>query len=138
MSRQPRYPSDLSNEQWALVETLLPPPRARWATGEASAPGRSWTRSCTGCAWWRLPADFPPWQTVYWYFVRWEDQQVSMRMLAVLREQLRAERGRDAQAERGDHRLPESEVRPAVGVVGPQRSGAAAVGLPGAGAGWWR
>ena len=24
----------------------------------------------TGCSWRQLPADFPPWQTVYWYFVR--------------------------------------------------------------------
>ena len=27
----------------------------------------------TGCAWRPLPADFPPWQTVYWYFARWEE-----------------------------------------------------------------
>jgi transposase len=27
----------------------------------------------TGCSWRQLPSDFPPWQTVYWYFVRWED-----------------------------------------------------------------
>jgi transposase len=26
----------------------------------------------TGCAWRQLPADFPPWQTVYWYFNCWE------------------------------------------------------------------
>ena len=26
----------------------------------------------TGCAWRQLPADFPPWQTVYWCFHRWE------------------------------------------------------------------
>lgn len=26
----------------------------------------------TGCAWRYLPADFPPWQTVYWYFKQWE------------------------------------------------------------------
>ncbi len=39
----------------------------------------SWTRSCTWC----VPAapggsylvDFPPWQTVYWYFVRGEEGQ---------------------------------------------------------------
>jgi hypothetical protein len=32
----------------------------------------------TGCAWRQPPADFPPWQTVYWYFVRWEEQRVTL------------------------------------------------------------
>ena len=27
----------------------------------------------SGCPWRYLPADLPPWQTVYGYFVRWED-----------------------------------------------------------------
>lgn len=29
----------------------------------------------TGCPWRQRPADFPPWQTVYQYFARWERQQ---------------------------------------------------------------
>jgi hypothetical protein len=31
----------------------------------------------TGCAWRQLPVDFPPWQTVYWYFVGWEKAKVT-------------------------------------------------------------
>jgi len=40
----------------------------------------------TGCAWRYLPADFPPWQTVYGYFAAWRDDGT----LAGLHEQLRA------------------------------------------------
>ena len=43
----------------------------------------------TGCAWRQLPADFPPWQTVYWYFNRWEQYKVTEQILPVVREQLR-------------------------------------------------
>lgn len=49
----------------------------------------------TGCAWRQLPADFPPWQTVYWHFVRWEDQGVTQKILDVLRRRVRKRAGRD-------------------------------------------
>ncbi|MCO1657086.1 transposase [Pseudonocardia sp. S2-4] len=43
----------------------------------------------TGCSWRQLPKDFPPWETVYWYFSRWEDVKVTEEILAAVREQLR-------------------------------------------------
>jgi transposase len=48
----------------------------------------------TGCAWRQLPFDFPPWQTVYWYFTRWEKDKVTEQILAVLRRRARAAQGR--------------------------------------------
>jgi transposase len=42
----------------------------------------------TGCAWRQLPADFPPWETVYWYFTRWEQQKLTFRMVDALRSQV--------------------------------------------------
>ena len=87
MSRQGRYPSDLTDEQWALIEPLLPAPR----TGgrPEKHPRRSIVDGIlyvprTGCAWRYLPADFPPWQTVYWYFKQWEQAKVTEVMLAAL------------------------------------------------------
>ncbi|SEG90190.1 Transposase [Thermomonospora echinospora] len=50
----------------------------------------------TGCLWRQLPRDFPPWQTVYWHFARWEDQGVTERILQVLRRRLRRAAGRPA------------------------------------------
>src|SRR5918992_1618523 len=55
----------------------------------------------TGCAWRQLPSDFPPWQTVYWYFVRWERQRVTLRMLEALRAQVRIAEGRQAEPSAG-------------------------------------
>lgn len=104
VSRQSRYPSDLTDGEWALVEPLLPP------AGEGGRPEKHPRRAVvdailyvvrTGCAWRQLPADFPPWQTVYWYFVRWEKQRVTLRMLDALRAQVRQAEGRTAEPPAG-------------------------------------
>jgi putative transposase len=39
----------------------------------------------TGCAWRHLPADFPPWQTVYGHFATWRDDGTLARLHAQLR-----------------------------------------------------
>lgn len=97
MPRERRYPSDLTDAQWALIEPLLPPVK----TG--GRPEKHRRRDIvdailyvvrTGCSWRQLPIDFPPWQTVYWYFIRWEQDDLSERMLAVLRRRVRAAHGR--------------------------------------------
>jgi transposase len=48
----------------------------------------------TGCAWRYLPADFPPWQTVYWYFAAWRDDGTLARLHERLRTQVRTAAGR--------------------------------------------
>lgn len=73
MARRRRYPSGLTGEQWNLIEPLLP------AVNRGGRPEKHPRRAIvdailylvrTGRSWRQLPADFPPWQTVYWYFVR--------------------------------------------------------------------
>jgi transposase len=49
----------------------------------------------TGCAWRYLPADFPPWQTVYGYFAAWRDDGTLARLHAELRAQVRIAAGRE-------------------------------------------
>jgi transposase len=104
MSRHSRYPSDLTDAEWELVEPLLP------AADGGGRPEKHPRRAVvdailyvvrTGCAWRQLPADFPPWQTVYWYFARWETQRVTLRMLDALREQVRLADGRDGEPSAG-------------------------------------
>jgi transposase len=95
------YPSDLTDEQWVLIEPLLAPPH--WDGRREKHPRREVVDAIayvnrTGCSWRQLPRDFPPWQTVYWHFVRWEEQGVTERILAVLRRRLRREQGRAAEA----------------------------------------
>jgi len=68
-----RYPSDLTDEEWTAVLPLLP---GATRTGRRRSVDlrevlnaiRYMVRS--GCEWRMLPAHFPPWQTVYWWFRR--------------------------------------------------------------------
>jgi putative transposase len=46
-----------------------------------------------GIPWRSLPKDFPPWQTVYYYFWVWRREGVFERMTTVLREQERVRVG---------------------------------------------
>ncbi|RBM10737.1 IS5 family transposase [Streptomyces sp. PT12] len=101
MSRSGRgYPSDLSDEQWALVEPLLPPPRTGPKGGRREKhPRRRIVEAIlymarTGCQWRYLPHDFPPWETVYWYFTRWHEDGTVERIHDALRTRVRQADGR--------------------------------------------
>jgi transposase len=102
--RTGRYPSDTSDEQWALIEPRLPPVNPG---GRAEKhPRRAIVDAIlyvvrTGCSWRQLPADFPPWQTVYWYFVRFEHAKATEKILPVVRGQLRVQEGRDPEPSAG-------------------------------------
>lgn len=66
-----RYPSDLTDEEWAAIAPFLPKPcrtgsRRRTDLREVLNAIRYMVRS--GCEWRMLPVHFPPWQTVYWWF----------------------------------------------------------------------
>src|SRR5271165_6984737 len=94
------YPSDLTDAQWQVIAPHLP----------AEVPGRRgrprvWPLrriveailylDRAGCAWRYLPADFPPWPTVYGYFAAWRDDGTLARLHDALRAQVRAAAGRD-------------------------------------------
>lgn len=68
-----RYPTDQSDAEREYIQPLLPPPaqRGRKITvdmREILNALRYLARS--DCGWRLLPAHFPPWQTVYWWFRR--------------------------------------------------------------------
>ena len=64
-----RYPSDLTDEEWALVEPLLPPERK---TDRRELLNGILYVLTTGCQWRMIPKDFPPRSTVHYYFVDWQ------------------------------------------------------------------
>lgn len=102
--RPQRYPSDTSDEQWALIEAFLPP--VRTGGRPEKHPRRAVVDAIlyvvrAGCSWRQLPADFPPWQTVYWYFNQWEQAKVTELILPVVRTQLRVQEGRNAEPSAG-------------------------------------
>ena len=99
-----RYPSDMTDEQWSLIEALLPSPRP---TGRPEKhPRREIVNAIlylvrTGCAWRLLPKDFPPWETVYWHFARWVDDGSLQRAHDALRDEVRDRTGRDPMVSAG-------------------------------------
>ena len=81
------YPSDLTDQQWAVIEPLIPVhsvgrPRTN-AMREVLNAIFSINRS--GCQWDMLPHDLQPKSTVYDYFSQWRDDGTWQEMLDALR-----------------------------------------------------
>lgn len=91
------YASDLTDEQWELVERELCGPGKR---GRAFGPdlrrvvdGMLYV-SHTGCQWRFLPADFGKWTRVWSQFRRWSRNGTWPRLLAALHQEARKRAGR--------------------------------------------
>jgi transposase len=69
-----RYPSDLTDDEWALVKPLIPPAKRggnrRHVDEREIVDGLMYILS-TGCQWRALPKDLPPRSTVHDYFDLW-------------------------------------------------------------------
>jgi len=70
-----RYPSDMTDEEWALIGPLIPPAKRggnkRTVDVREVLNGLLYILS-TGCQWAALPKDLPPRSTVNDYFQRWD------------------------------------------------------------------
>ena len=91
------YPSDLTDEQWKLIEPLLPP---------AKPGGRPQTTDLrevinailylvrAGCSWRMLPHDFPPWPTVHDYYRKYRRDGIWNQIHETLHKRVRVQVGR--------------------------------------------
>ena len=93
------YATDLTEAQWALVDSIIPEGKP------GGRPRRIDVRGVvngifyllrTGCQWRLLPREFPPWPTVYYYFRRWEQESVWLTLLRSLYPLTRLKAGRRA------------------------------------------
>lgn len=93
------YASDLTDEQWALIEPLIPV--YRWGRPRKLDMRRVVNAILyilvTGCQWAMLPKEYPNHNSVYHHFRRWSWEGVWEQINTVLREQVRVEDGREAQ-----------------------------------------
>src|SRR4051795_12375958 len=92
------YPSDLTDAQWAVFEPLLPPASALGRPRKAEPRDlvdAILYRNRNGCTWRALPRDFPPWRTVYNYFIRWRDDGTWQSIHDTLRGEVRRRAGRE-------------------------------------------
>ena len=100
-TRGRRYPSDMTDAEWAVCEPLLPAPA--WLAGKGGRPSRYCIRDIVdgirylthnGPVWRALPADFPPAWTVYWRAAKWQADGSTETMHDQLRERVRLLAGR--------------------------------------------
>lgn len=96
--REP-YWTDLSDEEWKLIEPLVPAVKSGGRPAEYSrreiVNGIRYLNR-TGCAWRLLPHDLPPYRTVFAYFSAWQADGTWARIEAVLRDRLRRSAGKKA------------------------------------------
>jgi len=91
------YPSDLTDEQWALLEALIP--AARHGGRPRTVDLREVLNTLlyqarSGCQWDMLPHDLAPRSTAWDYLSRWQDDGTWERLVDALRRQARREQGR--------------------------------------------
>lgn len=87
MNRKP-YPSDLTDEQWEVIEFLIPKERKGGRPREVDmreVVNAMLYLSRSGCQWDMLPHDLPSKSTVYDYFSAWRDDGTWRRIVDVLR-----------------------------------------------------
>ena len=94
-----RYPSDLTDAEWALVEPLIPPAKRggnkRTVDVREVVNGLMYILS-TGCQWAALPKDLARRSTVHEYLCRWEWDGTLERIHHALYVQCRELAGREA------------------------------------------
>jgi putative transposase len=98
------YPTDLTDEQWAIVVPLIPPAKTAHGGRPRTVCMREVVNTIlylnrTGCQWHpkgtRLPHDLLPKSTVYEYFAQWRDEGTWACIVHALRTQIRAAEGRE-------------------------------------------
>ncbi len=99
-----RYPSDMTDVEWALTAPFIPP--ARRGGRPRTADMREVLNAilyiaASGCAWRLLPKCFPPVSTVQRYFYAWRDAGLFEAINTVLVMNLREIEGREASPSAG-------------------------------------
>ena len=94
-----RYPSDLTDAEWALVEPMIPPARRGGRPRDVNVRevlNAIFYVLSTGCQWQALPKDLPPKSTAHYYFMLWDWDGTLERIHHALYVAVREQAGREA------------------------------------------
>jgi transposase len=117
-----RYPSDLTDAEWALVEPFIPP--ARRGGRRRTVDVREVLNAilyvlATGCQWRALPKDLPPRSTVHDYLTLWAWDGTLGRLHHALFVQVREQAGKEAS--------PTAAIIDSQSVKGAEKGGLASI-----------
>lgn len=93
-----RYPSDLTDAQWQVLQPLIPPAKSGGRPRQVDRRevlNTLFYKARTGCQWDYLPHDLLPKSTVRDYFDAWQQDGTWQALLDALRPQVRKAQGRD-------------------------------------------
>jgi putative transposase len=96
LAPEQRYPTDLTDAQWAILRPLVDSGRKRKNELRHVLNALLYLDR-TGCQWRMLPREFPPPSSVWYYFALWTHDGTFQRVQARLRELDREREGRDRQ-----------------------------------------
>ena len=99
------YPTNVSNSQWQVISKYLDVKRNRKYELQEVVNAILYLVK-TGCQWRMLPADFPKWQIVYYYFSVWKKSGLIEQIHELLVEKIRKSQGK--------------EEEPSVGIIDAQ------------------
>jgi transposase len=94
-----RYPSDLTDDEWALIEPMIPPAKRGGRRREVNVRevlNAIFYVLSTGCQWQALPKDLPPKSTAHHYFGLWDWDGTLERIHHALYVETRERAGREA------------------------------------------
>ena len=121
--RRSKYPTDLSDAEWACLTPYLPASKKRGRGRPNVHSPRKILNAVfyllkSGCPWRLLPRDFPPWKTVYHWFRKWRIDGTFERLNVALCERLRTRLGRNPKPSAG---IVDSQSAKTSGVGGEAR-----------------
>jgi putative transposase len=104
MPDRQRYPTDLTDEQWALIEPFVR--ASHCGPQEVLHPRREVVNAIlyikrTGAQWRYMPHDLPDWRLVYHYFARWKKDGTWKKLNDELRRKVRKKEGREEEPTAG-------------------------------------
>ena len=93
MKRSRRYSSDVTDSQWESIKHIVNYKRKRQHDIREITNAVFYLVK-TGCQWRQIPAHFPPWSVIRYYYDRWRQSGLIDRMLRRLRGIVRRKAGR--------------------------------------------
>lgn len=89
---------ELTDSQWQIIEQLLDPNKRKRKNSLREVLNAILKIASTGMQWRELDSKYPPWQTVFYYFQKWQKDGSFLLILRHLRKSLRLQLGRFAEA----------------------------------------